>query len=41
MKYGCRVGFQRQMHQGAAEAFEIANNWQAADAPVFGGNRAE
>lgn len=41
LKYGYSAGFQREMHQVAAEALEIANNWQAGDAPVFGGEHAE
>ena len=37
LKYGYSAEFQREMHRVALECLEIANNWQAGDAPVFGG----
>lgn len=40
-KYGYTPEFQREMYRVAAEALEIANHWQAGQAPVFGGEDAQ
>jgi len=41
LKYGYSSDFQREMRQVAQDCLEIANNWQAKPAPVFGGEHAQ
>jgi hypothetical protein len=41
LKYGYSAEFQREMRQVAEACLEIANNWQASQTPVFGGEHAQ